>query len=175
VPFDLPADPRQQFRGGSGQAGGFGDDVELQGEADKTLQQRIVHFTAEPVGTLATPGSARAQTGQGQYLLSPRQESILACNPDSSNCFNVVGSSKASGDPSGGDQDVAAASYSWIAANGTIAFTALYGPDGRCSGNGSQGICKPHVFLMDADGTKSPSSRPEIRRATAAITRGCTA
>src|SRR5262249_405724 len=95
--------------------------------------------------------AAEGQGLPGQFLVSPRHESILRCNLDASNCFNVVGSSKATGDPSGGDQDVGAGNHPSITQNGTVAFTAIWGIDSTC-GIGAQGICQQHVFLMDADG-----------------------
>src|SRR5262245_54732935 len=95
---------------------------------------------------------AQSQGVPGRFLVSPRHESIVECNLDATHCFNVVGSSRASGDASGGDQDIAAANQPSVAQNGTVAFTALFGVDGTCA-VGGQGICQSHVFLMNADGS----------------------
>jgi uncharacterized repeat protein (TIGR01451 family) len=95
---------------------------------------------------LATLGAATAQAqGQpGRLLISPRTDVVVACNADGSDCFSVVG-----GDPT---HPVSGAIEPSVAATGTIAFEAIWGPDGTCS-VGGQGICWPHVFLMDANGT----------------------
>lgn len=102
--------------------------------------------------TLAIPAAAQAQNQPGRFLLTPRRDIVLECNLNASNCFNVTGASQAAGDPGGGDQDVSRANQPSIAQNGTIAFEALFSPDGACV-VGAQGICQPHVFLMNADGT----------------------
>jgi Putative binding domain, N-terminal/WD40-like Beta Propeller Repeat len=118
----------------------------------------IARFKAAVFGALgvfallAGAPAAQSQSQPGRFLVSPRRESVVECNVDASSCFNVVGSSMASGDPSGGNQDVAAADEPSIANNGTIAFTAIWSIDGTCV-LGGQGICGPHVFLMDAGGT----------------------
>src|SRR5262245_37988299 len=96
--------------------------------------------------------AVQSQGAAGSFLVSPRRESILECNLDETNCYNVVGSSRATGDASGGDQDVAAANQPSVAQDGMIAFTALFGVDGTCA-VGGQGICQSHVFMMDADGS----------------------
>jgi uncharacterized repeat protein (TIGR01451 family) len=89
---------------------------------------------------LATVGYA--QSPPGHFLTSPFG-TIVECNTDGSNCFNVV--------RSGGDPNPAGATDPSIASNGTIAFAAINGLDGTCA-PGGQGLCRPHVFVMNADG-----------------------
>src|SRR5258708_39698911 len=97
-------------------------------------------------------GPATAQNPSGRFMLTPRNDIVLECSLNASNCFNVTGAVQSAGDAGGGDQDVSTANQPSIAQNGTIAFDAVYGPDGTCIAGG-QGICWNHVFLMNADGT----------------------
>lgn len=90
----------------------------------------------------AIPGAAQGQPGR--LLFGPRNDVILECNTDGTHCFSVVG-----GDPT---HQVSAAKEPSMAANGAIAFEAVWGADGTCV-VGGQGICQTHVFLMDADGS----------------------
>ena len=93
---------------------------------------------------LSLPSTAQSQPPPGRFLISPRGDVIVECNLDLSNCFSVVG-----GDPS---HPVSGATQPSIAANGTIAFSAIWDAFGACI-VGGQGICQRHVFLMDPDGS----------------------
>ena len=93
------------------------------------------------IASLADPAKAQLP---GRFLFGPDNSQIKQCNIDGSNCFNVV------------QYDVGAhpaeASQPSIANNGTIAFEAIWSIDQTCV-VATQGICPPHVFLMDPDGT----------------------
>jgi uncharacterized protein YjdB len=111
------------------------------------LKTRVVSLIAV-LAVLAIPTAAHAQGQPGRLMLSPFQDSIIACNLDASNCLNVV----ANGSNHGGSEEVSGASNPSIAQNGTIAFQAIFNTDSTCT-PGGQGICWPHVFVMNADGT----------------------
>jgi Viral BACON domain/WD40-like Beta Propeller Repeat len=90
-------------------------------------------------------GPAKAQL-PGRFMFGPDNIQIKQCNIDGSNCFNVVQYGQVNtGNPPEATQPS-------IASNGTIAFDAVIGLDSNCV-VASQGICPPHVFLMDPDGT----------------------
>src|SRR5262245_47751546 len=84
-----------------------------------------------------------AQSQPGRLLFSPHADVIIDCNVDGSECFSVVGGDATH--PISGARDPS------VAANGTIAFEAVWGSDGTCV-VGTQGICQLHIFLMDGDG-----------------------
>jgi len=86
---------------------------------------------------LAPPMHAQSQAGR--LLATQAGNSIVECNADGSNCFTVVSAASR----------VTSAS---ISNGGAIAFDALDAVDGSCV-PGGQGICRSHVFVMDADGT----------------------
>src|SRR5215471_2938143 len=96
--------------------------------------------------------NVQAQNPPGRILVTPRNDIILQCNLDGSNCFFVTGAAQSSGDPGGGNQPGSGAYNVSVANNGIIAFQAFYGSDASCSGTVSSG-CGSHVFVMNADGT----------------------
>jgi len=70
---------------------------------------------------------------------------ITECNADGSNCLVVVNNGAGGGNLAADARDPS------VANNGTVAFSALYGVDGRCT-PGAQGVCARHIFVMDAEG-----------------------
>src|SRR5229473_6090342 len=95
------------------------------------------------IASLAGPAKAQLP---GRFMFGPEGNQIKQCNIDGSNCFNVVQYGQVNtGNPP-------EASQPSIASNGTIAFDGVFSIDGTCVPAG-QGICAPHIFLMDPDGT----------------------
>jgi uncharacterized protein YjdB len=85
------------------------------------------------------PVGAGAQAQPGRILTAPSDNNIIECNLDASDCFNVVGYSE-------GNINQAAPNSPSIANDGTIAFTAVTGPDGTVYNT-------PNVYFANADGT----------------------
>src|SRR6185369_14615926 len=105
-----------------------------------TLKAGLLGLIAS-LAILTIPVTLQAQNPGGRFLLSPFTDAVIACNPDGSNCFNVV----ANGSNHGDSEDVSGASQPSVAQNGAIAFQALWTANSTCI-IGAQSICWPHVF-----------------------------
>src|SRR5262249_19183838 len=97
---------------------------------------------------LGIPRTALSQNQPGRFVLSPFRDAIIECAVDAWTCFNVA----PNGSNHGGAESVSGAWQPTLANNGTIVYGAVFTVDGSCV-PGAQGICWPHVFVMNADGT----------------------